>query len=333
MLFRSRQRFDSMFRTLVLHTRYATIGKRTIENAHPVINGTCAAVHNGTIYNHGDVFRQLGLKRNASVDSEVIPAVVSWAGWDHATDALSLLDGGMATAIVTNQHPTELLLARLTGYPLNYLVNDDMIVWSSTRSAIETAWARTYGGAPVGRFIEMPPLRVHRVTADGITRENIDDRYEVARWDREVVTWQRQQAKTATRRRAAGTKKWSPESKPTGGRADGKAQDSTRALTGTTAKKRRKRSARRSASTNGSGATHVQGYPDPSERSRIAPDAPEDVYEDAIQDVMRWTGMSRIDAEDELLGYSPTRANEEADQLRWLRRDMDDGIDWADGWS
>lgn len=327
-----RQRFDKTFRTLLLHTRYATIGKRSIENAHPVVNGKCAAVHNGTIYNHGDVFRQLALKRNASVDSEVIPAIVTWGGWDHAAEALSLLDGGMATALVTNERPDELVLARLHGYPLHYVVNDDLIVWASTERAIRTAWARTYGGTPAGRFIEVPPFRAHRITPTTIVRSDIEDRYEVSRWDREVISWQRQQKLDKAKRTKSKGKRSTkslPESKPTGGRKNGRIAEGAAVLTGTTAKRRRKRSAARSrsASTGAVGATRPEGFGQPWQHSRTLPD---DVYEDAIRDTMRWTGMSRIEAEDELLGYSPTRANEQAaeDHLSWLLRD-DDDIEWG----
>lgn len=312
-----RQRFSDEFRTLLLHTRYATTGAKTLVNAHPVINGSCAAVHNGTIWNHHDVFRQLKLKRYADVDSEVIPAVVSWAGWDAAHDALSLLDGGMATAVVSNEHPGEVVLARLSGYPLHYMIRDDVIVWASTRQAIEQAWRRTYPRRRLGRFIELPPFRLHRIDArGGIERVDIEDRYSVARWDREVTRWKQQQA-------AAARKRWVPESKPTGGKKGGR--KSGAAVTGTTAKKRRKRSARSRSTAQLDLGAGIRS-PEPSGDRRIAPDAMDaGWWEDQILDLMRYTGISREEAEDEVLGYSPTR--DAADTIDWLHRD--DDIEWS----
>lgn len=321
--------FDETFRTLLLHTRYATTGGKTLRNAHPVINGKCAAVHNGTIWNHEDVFRQLGLKRHADVDSEVIPAVVSWAGWGEAASALSLLDGGMATAIVTNEHVGDVVLARLSGYPLHYMIRDDMIVWASTEEAIRRAWQRTFPRRRLGRFIELPPFRLHKIDARGrIERVDIEDRYEVSRWDREVTRWQRQ-------RRASRT--WVPESKPTGGKKGGRRSGAaipSGPVTGTTAKKRRKRSRARNGSTGQLPLNHVETPTTPSEDRRTAPVDAHDGFrwnvedwETQIIELMRYTNISREEAEDEVLGYSPTRAGE--DTLAWLHRDEDDDIEWS----
>jgi glucosamine 6-phosphate synthetase-like amidotransferase/phosphosugar isomerase protein len=151
-------------RTVLLHTRFATVGTVNVRNAHPVVNGALAAVHNGTIWNHGEVFAEIGRKRNASVDSEVIPAVVAHHGWDQAEKALARLEGGMATAIVDRKRPGEVLLARLSGYPLHVLVTPSLVVWASTREAIERAWKATYGSSrPNGDWIDMADRTVLRV--------------------------------------------------------------------------------------------------------------------------------------------------------------------------
>lgn len=143
---RDRQQIRADARTVLLHTRYATVGAAADpRNAHPVINGTCAAVHNGTIYNHDEVFATFGMKRHAEVDSEVIPAIVNYAGWANAAEALDLLEGGAATAIVNEQHPTELILARLRDFPLVVAITDDLVMWASERSALATAYRMTYG--------------------------------------------------------------------------------------------------------------------------------------------------------------------------------------------
>lgn len=247
-LARGRRSFRSDFRTLILHTRYATIGAKNARNAHPVINGRCAAVHNGTIWNHREVFGKIGAARNASVDSEVIPAVVSWGGWDDAATALSFLDGGAATAIVTNERPGELLLARLRDYPLVYLVRKDVIVWASTREAIWKAWRATYGTAPRGRWVEVGEFELHRINGR-ISVEAIERRYGAARPTPRTF------------------------STPTAPRP--------KATSGTTAKRRRKRS----------------------RKTKTTEPSLFDYYgEGAVRDLMRWTGVDRTVAEEMVYG-------------------------------
>jgi hypothetical protein len=149
---RQRQLVSDDARTVLLHTRYATVGRADDpRNAHPVINGTCAAIHNGTIYNHAELFRAFGLKRHAQVDSEIIPALISHAGWDNAGQALALMAGGAATAVVTNDAPLDLILARTQGYPLHWLRIDGVLVWASTEHAIRRAWQQTYHHDPFSK--------------------------------------------------------------------------------------------------------------------------------------------------------------------------------------
>lgn len=151
-------------RTVLLHTRFATVGAITKENAHPVMNGPMAAVHNGTIWNHAEMFAKLQRPRNATVDSEVIPAVVAHHGWEDAVKGLARLDGGMAAAIVNVKKPAEVLLARLRDYPLHVYVTDRLVVWASTRDAIERAWFRTYGAKPTkGTWVVVPEFTLLRV--------------------------------------------------------------------------------------------------------------------------------------------------------------------------
>jgi len=160
-----RKKLRTDVRTLLLHTRFATVGAADDRrNAHPQLNGGMAAIHNGTIYNHNEIFQAFGLKRHAAVDSEVIPALISYAGWEHAAEAIDLFDGGSAFAVVDEKHPDEVILARTESYPLVYFVTDELVVWASTRRAIEVAWAMTFGGKPRGgKWVDMPEWTMVRV--------------------------------------------------------------------------------------------------------------------------------------------------------------------------
>lgn len=148
---RRRKAVRNEARSVLLHTRFATIGDSADErNAHPQINGSCAAIHNGTIYNHRALSDAFGLKRYAEVDSEIIPALVHFAGWELAHQAIDLFDGGAAMAVVSEEHPDELILARTRTYPLVYYVTDELVLWASTEMALRRAWSMTYGGVPRG---------------------------------------------------------------------------------------------------------------------------------------------------------------------------------------
>lgn len=145
----ARQRFSPDARTVLLHTRFATRGRADDpNNAHPVVAGKAAAIHNGTIYNDRELFTKHGMKRTADVDSIVIPALIDKLGWDNANKALSQLDGGAATAVVHADYPQEVILARTNGYPMHVFISDTVIVWASERRAIERAWKFAYGRRP-----------------------------------------------------------------------------------------------------------------------------------------------------------------------------------------
>lgn len=133
-------------RTVLLHTRFKTVGdKKDPRNAHPVASGKVAAVHNGTIYNANEIFRTFQLPRIGTVDSEVIPAMINYAGWEHVDDVLEMFEGGAATAIIHTDHPDEVVLAKLRTYPMVYAITRDAILWGSEAEALRRAWQRTYG--------------------------------------------------------------------------------------------------------------------------------------------------------------------------------------------
>jgi len=174
---RRRKKWNDDLRSMLLHVRFATVGRADdVRNAHPVVSGHTAVIHNGTIYNHRELTTALGLPRKAEVDSEVIAALVEYAGWEHVGEALDLLRGGAAVAIVNAKHPDELILARTEGYPLVMYVTDELVVWASTRWAIERAWAMTFGEPPTkGEFVHLPEWTMVRCNGK-LTTEAIRER-------------------------------------------------------------------------------------------------------------------------------------------------------------
>jgi glucosamine--fructose-6-phosphate aminotransferase (isomerizing) len=112
--------------TGIAHTRWATHGGPTTNNAHPHATGEVAVVHNGIIENFKPLRDELiarGRTFTSETDTEVVAHLVSEkieAGMDPVSavrDVLPRLHGAFALAILFRQHPDLLIGARL-GSPL-----------------------------------------------------------------------------------------------------------------------------------------------------------------------------------------------------------------------
>jgi glucosamine--fructose-6-phosphate aminotransferase (isomerizing) len=110
----------------IAHTRWATHGAPSEDNAHPLVSGTdIAVVHNGIIENHHELKAELiaqGYAFASDTDTEVIVHLVHEYCKDHDfLDAVKLtikkLEGAFALAII-NHHAPEHLIAVRKGSPL-----------------------------------------------------------------------------------------------------------------------------------------------------------------------------------------------------------------------
>jgi glucosamine--fructose-6-phosphate aminotransferase (isomerizing) len=110
----------------IAHTRWATHGAPTEDNAHPHATGDVALVHNGIIENFKSLREELaarGRKFQSQTDSEVVAHLISEqveagvAPADAVASSLKRLHGAFALAILFRQHPDLLIGARL-GSPL-----------------------------------------------------------------------------------------------------------------------------------------------------------------------------------------------------------------------
>ncbi len=138
----------------IAHTRWATHGAATIENAHPHLDqtGSIAIVHNGIIENYVTLKKWLnkqGFKFQSQTDSEVVANLISLyynapdntankneEKLEHAVRlAISKLEGTFGLAIICKDTPDMLIVAR-RGSPLVLGVGADEYVVASDPAAI-----------------------------------------------------------------------------------------------------------------------------------------------------------------------------------------------------
>jgi len=112
--------------TGIAHTRWATHGAPSENNAHPHISGGVSVVHNGIIENHEEIrarLRPKGYKFASETDTEVIAHLVhsnlqSGAElFDALRKSVAELVGAYAVAVVSESHPSCVVVAR-HGAPL-----------------------------------------------------------------------------------------------------------------------------------------------------------------------------------------------------------------------
>lgn len=176
----------------IAHTRWATHGKATEDNAHPhVSNDTVSVVHNGIIENYQELredLKQAGYQFTSDTDTEVLAHLLhrETAGnsgfRDGVFKALGQLEGAYAIAVMHVDYPNSLVAARV-GSPLvvglgigeNFVASDPQALRPVT-----------------DRFIylnegEVVELSAEEVSVFGINREvierrsiKLDDRQDVA---------------------------------------------------------------------------------------------------------------------------------------------------------
>lgn len=128
----------------IAHTRWATHGKPSEENAHPHFSGDhgIAVVHNGIIENHQQLREQLSAKGYhfcSQTDTETIVHLIDdcWkAGGDLLSAVrctISQLEGAYALAVIAVREPNKMVVAREgsplvigVGYGENFVASDPL---------------------------------------------------------------------------------------------------------------------------------------------------------------------------------------------------------------
>jgi glucosamine--fructose-6-phosphate aminotransferase (isomerizing) len=134
------------------HTRWATHGKPSDENAHPHKYGGVAVVHNGIIENHLELKEELleqGHKFSSETDTEIFAHLIQRdieAGKDlpqAVRGALSQVKGTYALAVMSEKYPGMLVVSKNAsplvvglGENCNYIASDVPAILAHTRDVI-----------------------------------------------------------------------------------------------------------------------------------------------------------------------------------------------------
>ena len=174
------------------HTRWATHGRPSDENAHPHRVGVISVVHNGIIENHlalRQELQSLGAKFTSETDTEIFAHLIDRAIAAGAVDlqaavrsSLKKVHGAYGLVVMSDSEPGTLIAAK-NASPLviglgdgeNYVASDVTAILAETRRIL---------------FIEEGELVV--VKADKVTITDIDG--EVKTREPKVITWSAVQA-------------------------------------------------------------------------------------------------------------------------------------------
>lgn len=165
----------------IAHTRFSTQGDPAInDNNHPIRVNDIVGVHNGCLYNDGEIFRKLdgkllpddvkGTTRIAQVDSEAVFALLAHPEVMTQKDTLEFVRGSAAIAWMDRADGAGTLhLARIDGSPLICAETvGGSVLFASTVEAI-------HAGANAGHLLLKEILTI----PEGTYAKVVNGRYEI----------------------------------------------------------------------------------------------------------------------------------------------------------
>lgn len=139
---------DKMCRVAIAHTRWATHGKPTEENAHPhsSCGGEWSVVHNGIIENYLALKQGLKNKPQSQTDTAVVAEVLEEKNAENILDfidVMGLLDGSYAIVATSKKDKNSIFLARNKS-PLYVSIDDDNNVLVASDPICFVGFSKTY---------------------------------------------------------------------------------------------------------------------------------------------------------------------------------------------
>ena len=136
----------------IAHTRWATHGRPSVENAHPHISGDFALVHNGIIENFKEIKAKLekeGFEFHSQTDTEVLAHLISYYAQTESDTkkalrlALNDVEGTYGIALINKHEPDTLYTARKgspivigLGFGENFVASDVLALLPVTQRFI-----------------------------------------------------------------------------------------------------------------------------------------------------------------------------------------------------
>ncbi len=174
------------------HTRWATHGKPSDENAHPHKVGAVSVVHNGIIENHLALRQELmaaGAKFTSETDTEIFAHLIDRALRAGAADlpaavrqALGVVHGAYAIVVMNDKDPSTLVAAKNASPMVIGLGDGENFVASDVTAIL----------AETRRIIFIDEGDVVTVTRDSVTITDFDGKPRVR--EPKTITWSATQA-------------------------------------------------------------------------------------------------------------------------------------------
>jgi glucosamine--fructose-6-phosphate aminotransferase (isomerizing) len=170
------------------HTRWATHGRPSDENAHPHRAGRVSVVHNGIVENHIVLRSQLqaaGRTFSSETDTEILAHLIDMALDDAAARplaeavrvALRQVSGSYAVLVLSDLHPGEIVAAKQASPLVVGQGEDEMFLASDAPALLDHTRHVTF--LEDGDVVEMRPSGITVSDLDGVPRTRAS----------KVITW------------------------------------------------------------------------------------------------------------------------------------------------
>ncbi len=170
------------------HTRWATHGGVTVENAHPHQAGRVTLIHNGIIENYHQLTvdyhleDQLVSQTDSEVAARVLDAVYDGDPLASIRRFLPLLEGSYGFCILFSDHPGEIYAVRNVSPLVAAYTHSGSIIASDLTALIP--YTRKYAVVPENQTVKLTPYRMEFYDQDG---RRVDPEILEVNWDTDAA--------------------------------------------------------------------------------------------------------------------------------------------------